>query len=119
MRQSVESLSQGAVINDVQTQTNHTWSAQKINQAIQKAVNDAKTALKNDLVNGAGSALDTLNELASALNNDPNYANTVATSLSKKLSIEAQTLSSEQQRQVLTNLGMPSDLLAIYNQAKA
>ena len=37
------------------------------------------------LVNGAASTLDTLNELAAALGNDPNFATTVATSLGLKL----------------------------------
>lgn len=31
----------------------------------------------NDLINGAGSALDTLNELAAALGNDPDFATTI------------------------------------------
>ena len=35
----------------------------------------------NDLFNGAGSALDTLNELAAALGNDPNFATTVTNSI--------------------------------------
>lgn len=35
----------------------------------------------SNLVNGAGGALDTLNELAAALGNDPNFATSVATSI--------------------------------------
>jgi hypothetical protein len=35
----------------------------------------------NTLINGAGSALDTLNELAVALGNDPNFATTVANNI--------------------------------------
>ena len=37
------------------------------------------------LINGAGTALDTLQELAEALGNDPNFATTIATSLAGKL----------------------------------
>lgn len=33
--------------------------------------------LRNDLVNGAGEAMDTLFELSNALNNDPNFATTI------------------------------------------
>ena len=39
------------------------------------------------LVAGAPDALDTLIELANALNNDPNFAATMATELGKKLNI--------------------------------
>lgn len=41
------------------------------------------TAISN-LVNGAGSALDTLNELATALGNDPNFATTISNALALK-----------------------------------
>lgn len=37
------------------------------------------------LVNGAAGALDTLNELATALGNDPNFATTITTALGTKL----------------------------------
>lgn len=119
LQQTVSGLNQGAIINDTQTASQSTWSAQKISQAITKAVSDAKLAVKNELVNGSSQALDTLNELAVALNNDPNYAANVATALSKKLSLDAQTLTDTQKRQVFTNLGVPSDLLSVYNAAKA
>jgi aryl-phospho-beta-D-glucosidase BglC (GH1 family) len=39
----------------------------------------------NALINGAGIALDTLQELAAALGNDPNFATTIATILGQKL----------------------------------
>lgn len=42
------------------------------------------TAVSN-LVAGAGAALDTLNELATALGNDANFATTISTSLGEKL----------------------------------
>jgi hypothetical protein len=38
-----------------------------------------------DLINGAPGALDTLNELATALGNDANYSTTISTALSQKL----------------------------------
>lgn len=38
----------------------------------------------SNLVNGAGAALDTLNELAASLGNDANFATTVATSIATK-----------------------------------
>ena len=49
---------------------------------------DAKVKAAVDaLVAGAPDALDTLIELANALNNDPNFATTMATELGKKLNI--------------------------------
>jgi hypothetical protein len=54
------------------------------------AETNAKTyadGLITNLVNGAGPALDTLNELAAALGNDPNFATTISTSLGTKLSL--------------------------------
>jgi len=43
------------------------------------------TAAINDLVDGAPAALDTLNELAAAINDDASYAATITTALSTKL----------------------------------
>ena len=45
---------------------------------------DSKISIAiNNLINGAGAALDTLNELATALNNDPNFATTVTNSIAQ------------------------------------
>lgn len=51
------------------------------NYALKTYVDDAINAL----VNGAGSALNTLQELAAALGNDANFATTVTNSLATKL----------------------------------
>ena len=51
------------------------------------AINTASAAAVNYLVDGAPSALNTLNELAEALNDDSSFATTVTNSLSGKLSI--------------------------------
>lgn len=48
-----------------------------------------------DLLNGAPGALDTLNELASALGNDANYSTTITTALSGKLSKTGGTMVGE------------------------
>lgn len=119
LQSTLSVLSDTAVIADNETTSNKTWSAQKINDKITQAVNAAKLAVKNDIVNGAGSALDTLKELSVALDNDPNYAANVASALTKRVSVEEQTLTPAQKAQVLSNLGLPTDLLAIYTAAKA
>jgi hypothetical protein len=54
------------------------------------ADNAALSAAAN-LIDSAPSTLDTLNELASALGDDPNFATTVATSLGNKADIDSPT----------------------------
>ena len=82
-----------------------TWSADKIFDSIEAA----KTAVKNDLINGAGTALDTLNELAAALGNDPSFASTIATEIANRVRFDAaQTLTSPQQAQARGNIGAAS-----------
>jgi hypothetical protein len=46
----------------------------------------------NNLINSAPNSLDTLNELATALNNDSNFGSTVVTSLAGKLAIAGGTM---------------------------
>lgn len=100
--------SAGAEINDLagNGDTDVTWSADKIFDTIEAA----KAAVKNDLVAGAGAALDTLNELAAALNNDPSFASTIAGEIANRVRFDApQTLTSLQQAQARTNIGAASD----------
>jgi hypothetical protein len=61
-----------------------------------------------NLVNGAPTALDTLNEFAAALGNDPSFATTTATALGNRLRVDtnAQGLNSTQQGNGRTNLGL-------------
>jgi hypothetical protein len=59
------------------------WQALDLNAAI----NTASAAAVNFLVDSAPGTLDTLNELAAALNDDSSFATTVTNSLSGKLSI--------------------------------
>lgn len=105
--------------------TGVTWSADKIFDAIEAA----KTAVKNDLTAGAAAALDTLSELAAALNNDPAFAATIAAEIANRVRFDAaQTLTTPQQAQARANIGAQSaaaigdpdrDLVADYTAAKA
>lgn len=74
------------------------------NAASEQYVNDAIDAL----VDGAPAALDTLNELAAAINDDENYASTVTTALGNRLRVDVDTqgLSATEQQNGLTNLGV-------------
>lgn len=112
--------SAGAQINDTagNGDTLVTWSADKIYDSIEAA----KTAVTNSLVNGAAATLDTLNELAAALNNDPSFSTTIATQIANRVRYDAaQTLTLGQQQQACANIGVGDpdrDLAAAYATAK-
>ena len=65
---------------------------------------DARVQL---VVDTAPAALDTLNELAAALNDDPNFATTVTNALANKVGFDApQALTTAQQLQACQNIGV-------------
>ena len=109
------SITNATSINDTSTSTSATWSSQKINTSINNAV--------SSLVDGAGTTLDTLKELAAALGNDVNFATTIATQMGKRVRVDAaQTFTVIEQAQGCANLGIgnpDTDLLAVYTAAKA
>lgn len=110
----------GVTINDASTvSTTQTWSASKSTAAIAAAI----STLQNSLVNGAGSALDTLKELETALGGDANFAATVATALGNRVRYDAvQTLTAPQQLQACTNIGVGDpthNFVTDYTAAKA
>ena len=112
--------SSGAQINDSNTSATTTvLSASKVTSEIA----EAKLALKNELTNGAGAALDQLNELANAINNDPTFATTIASQIANRVRFDAaQVLTTPQKLQVCENIGIGDpevDLVAIYTAAKA
>lgn len=95
------------------------WSADKVATSITAA----KLAVKNEILDGAGEALDTLKELAAALGNDPNFATTIATELGNRVRFDAvQTLTEPQKKQACENIGVGNpehDFAADYVAAKA
>lgn len=105
-----------------------TYSANKITTLIAAAV----TAL----IDASPGTLDTLNELAAALGDDPNFAATITTALGNRVRVDAvQTFTAPQQTQARDNIGAASsatvsalssavgnterDLVADYTAAKA
>lgn len=72
------------------------------------ATSASVTAAIANLVASAPTTLDTLNELATALGNDPNFATTITTALGNRLRIDtaAQGLTATQQGYGRTNLGL-------------
>ena len=123
----VDGLSGGAVINDGagDGDTTVTWSANKIFDTIAAA----SAALKDELTDGAGAALDTLKELADALGNDPSFSATIAAEIANRVRYDAaQALSAPQQAQARDNIGAQAaaavgdtdhDFVADYTAAKA
>ena len=109
------SIDHATNINDTSTSTSATWSSDKINTSINNAV--------SALVNGAGTTLDTLKELAGALGNDANFATTIATQMGKRVRVDAaQAFTVTEQAQGCANLGIgnpDTDFVAAYNTAKA
>jgi hypothetical protein len=78
-------------INDskIITESNANDNLNLTNYATLEYAQSASAAAVSYLVDSAPGALDTLNELAAALNDDANFATTVTNSLSEKLSIQS------------------------------
>jgi hypothetical protein len=116
-----------ARLNDGSTtvSTTEVWSANKITAVVEAA----KTAVTDSILDGAGTALDTLNELALALGEDANFATTMTTALAARLRFDAaQVLSAPEKVQANANLGSvslvqlgdpDSDFATTYATAKA
>lgn len=109
------SITNATSINDTIMSTSATWSSNKINTSINNAV--------SALVDGAGTTLDTLKELAAALGNDANFATTIATQMGKRVRVDAaQTFTVTEQAQGCANLGIgnpDTNFVAAYTTAKA
>ncbi|MCF7964204.1 MAG: hypothetical protein K9L79_01555 [Methylobacter tundripaludum] len=85
----------------VSSVTDKTYSANKITNLIAAAV----TAL----VDASPATMDTLNELAAALANDPNFATTITTALGNRVRVDAaQTFTAPEQTQARDNIGAAS-----------
>lgn len=115
LKTAVDAAAGAAGIDDETTGVATTWSSTKISDQIAAAV--------SDLIASAPAALDTLNELATALGNDPNYATTVATALGNRVRYDAsQTLTLGQQQQACANIGIGDpdhNFVTDYTTAKA
>lgn len=110
----------GASIDDGNTSAATVWSSSKTNTEISSAV--------SALVGAAPAALDTLAELATALQSDPNVITALQAGLAKRVSVDPQTFTTPQQDQARTNILAASSVevgatdtnyVTIYNTAKA
>jgi hypothetical protein len=94
----VAAIGSASLINDAAAGPTTTYSSSKIVAEIAAAV--------AALVATAPATLDTLNELASALGGDANFAATTATALGLRVRVDAaQSLSGAQQNQARANIG--------------
>jgi hypothetical protein len=92
-------------INDskIITESNANDNLNLTNYATLEYAQSASAAAVSYLVDSAPGALDTLNELAAALNDDANFATTVTNSLSEKLSIQSAS-TTYQTKETLTTI---------------
>lgn len=110
----------GAQIDDLagDGDTNVVWSADKVFDAIEAA----KVTVKDELTDGASAALDTLKELATALDDNPNFAADIATALAKRVRVDdVQVFTTLEKKQGCENLGIGDpdyDFVADYAAAK-
>ena len=94
----VAAVENATIIDDTSTDTDTTWSSTKI--AAELAAGFA------DLVNGAPEALNQLNELAAAFQNNPDSITNIMTILGKVVRVDvAQAYSAAEKAQGLANLG--------------
>lgn len=111
LKSAISSMGATLTINDSASNSTQVWSSTKVAAAIAQA--------KSDLINGAGTALDTLQELSAALGNDANFASTMTTALSLRLRYDAaQTLTAGQMTQACANLGIGepnTDFVSTFN----
>ena len=71
-------------VNDITNKPTTVAASGLTDAATKTDVSNAATAVKNEILGGAGAAFDTLKELAAALGNDANFARTIADELAKK-----------------------------------
>lgn len=96
----------GAQINDSTVSTLSVWSSSKTDAEIDAAV--------AALVSAAPGTLDTLNELAAAIGDDPNFAATLTADIGNRVRFDAaQGLTGPQQVQARSNIGAGTSNLVI------
>lgn len=116
---SWQTPSPGVQIDDATTSGTKTYSSNKIESVATAAANQAK----NEILNGAGAAYDTLSELQAILINQGDSATALATAVANRVRFDAaQTLTTGQITQACANLGLgepDTNLVALYTTAKA
>tara|TARA_Y100000296_G_scaffold66371_1_gene78396 strand:+ start:27952 stop:28443 length:492 start_codon:yes stop_codon:yes gene_type:complete len=103
-----------ATLSDTTTTTTSTWSSNKISTQINAAI--------AGILDGAPAALDTLNELAAALNDDAGVINTLLAAQAKRVAVDqVQAFTAAEKLQGCSNLdiGDPgTNFLSTYTTAR-
>lgn len=111
--------SPGTQIDDNSPSGSKTYSSSKIESVATSAANQ----VKNELLNGAGAAYDTLAELQGILVNQDSAAEALTTAVGNRVRFDAaQSLTSAQITQATANLGLgepDTNLVVLYTTAKA
>ena len=95
----------GAQIDDATARTTTVYSSSRT----EARITEATTALKSDILGGAGPTVDTLKEIADILASSGSDVAALTTALSKRVSFDAaQTLTAPEKVQVNTNIGSVS-----------
>ena len=98
----VDGIDLASLIDDTATSGTKTWSSSKIVTEIQAAV--------DGIIDGAPGALDTINELAAALQDNPDIISTITTALGKTVRVDvAQTFTDAEKAQGRSNIGAASE----------
>lgn len=93
---------QQALINDGVINTTKTWSSSKIENEIMQAI--------ADLIDGSPAVLDTLKELANALQNNPDIITEILAALDKRVAVNlVQSFTSLEKTQARTNIDSASN----------
>lgn len=101
---ATERLARNGIISDADPDAT-SFVTTASNAKIRSLINAAVASL----VNGSPALLDNLNELATAIGDDPNFAATMSTALGNRLRVDAaQSLTSGQQAQGRSNLDVYS-----------
>lgn len=114
----------GPAINDTTPSTTSTYSSSKTDSQIASA----RAGLKSELLDGVGSELDTLKEVAAKFASSDSDVSSLAGVVATKVSFTAQTLTDAQKAQARTNTGsaaladlgdLNADPVAVFNAALA
>jgi hypothetical protein len=107
------------VIDDATASGTKTYSSSKIESVATAAANTAK----NEILNGAGAAYDTLSELQALLEGQGSSVTALTTAIGNRIRFDqAQSLTSGQITQACANLGLgepDTNLVSLYTTAKA
>lgn len=92
-----------SAIDDGATNLASTWSSSKINEEINAEI----TSATNSIIANAPGALNTLNEIAAALNDDPNVVSTLLSQQAKRVAVNTtQSFTTAEKLQGCNNLGI-------------